>query len=424
MNRSRGVLAIAGVVVASLLLAMSLVGVWAKRNFLDTDRFTSRAAPLAEDPAVQTLVADRLTDEIMTLVNPAELFQEALPDRGQILAVPLANAVGEFVHDRVLTFTQSDRFAQLWEGAVRTAHGLAIRVLRDEGTAIRTTDGTVTIDLVPAIEAILATISAQSPELFGREIDIPDLSVDELPDAAKTRIEQALGVDLDDPDFGQITVYQNDSLAVAQDAVNIFDRAVVLLVLATLVVIGLTLLASRHRRITLMQLAAGFFISMVFLRRIGFQIDDEVAKFAKTTAGENAIRDVVDRFLDPLLTFASYVMIASIVLFLVGLATSDNIRIAERRTWVIDHTKALAQSIGGKASDDSVVTWIGAHRNAVLWGGIGLAVVLVWTVDLSWVGLLLLVAAVVALVVIVQRTAPPAPPTAGTPVAAGGGSTP
>src|SRR5688572_27246297 len=122
MKRSRGILVIAGVVVASLLLAMSLVGVWAKRNFLDTDRFTSRAAPLAEDPAVQTVVADRLTDEVMEFVDPVQLFQQVLPERGQILAVPLANAVTEFVHDRVLTFTQSERFAQLWEGAVRTAH--------------------------------------------------------------------------------------------------------------------------------------------------------------------------------------------------------------------------------------------------------------------------------------------------------------
>ena len=129
-------LASAGLVVlASLVLAASVIGIWARRNFLDTDRFVDRAGPLIEQPAVQEALATRLTDQLMLIVDPEALFAEALPERGQLLAVPLANAVEGFVRDRVESFVATDQFQRLWTGAISAAHSTSVRVLHGESVA-------------------------------------------------------------------------------------------------------------------------------------------------------------------------------------------------------------------------------------------------------------------------------------------------
>src|SRR3954447_16269671 len=136
------------IVLACLMFLVATPAVWAHRNFLDTDRFVSRAGPLIEDPAVQAALADRLTVELMSLVNPQKLFEEVLPERGQVLAAPLATAVQGFVHDQVEKFVQSDAFQTLWKAAIRTAHETAVAVLRGDTGRVLADNGVVRLNLV------------------------------------------------------------------------------------------------------------------------------------------------------------------------------------------------------------------------------------------------------------------------------------
>ena len=62
---------------------------------------------------------------------------------------------------------------------------------------------TVVLNLVPVINAVLAEIGDASPDIFGRTVNLPTLTVDDLPEDAIASIENALGRDLPD-DFGQI----------------------------------------------------------------------------------------------------------------------------------------------------------------------------------------------------------------------------
>src|SRR5918993_4328474 len=121
-SRVRGVLAPLLVILACVCLVAATVGVWAKRNFLDTDRFVTRVGPLIEEPAVQDAIAARLTDQVFALVDVRAVLEEALPERGQLLAVPLSNAVKGFVGDQVDAFVATDAFERLWVGAARLSH--------------------------------------------------------------------------------------------------------------------------------------------------------------------------------------------------------------------------------------------------------------------------------------------------------------
>jgi len=112
-GRARGVLAVIGVVMSCILLVAACLGVFVRRSFLKTDNFSNRAGSLIDDPGVQTALSAYLTEQLNQLIDPEQILEDALPDRAQILAVPLSGAVENFVGDQVSTFVASDTFARL-----------------------------------------------------------------------------------------------------------------------------------------------------------------------------------------------------------------------------------------------------------------------------------------------------------------------
>lgn len=400
------------VALACVVLVAGLVGLWARRSLLDTGRFVDRAGPLIEEPAVQEALAARLTEQVMVLVDPVALFEEVLPDRGQVLATPLANAVEGFVREQVEDFLATERFERLWAGAVDVAHRAAVRVLRDESEAVTTTDGQVTLNLLPVINAVLAEITARSPEILGGEVDIPEVALDEIPEAAVARIEEAFDVDLGD-DFGQYTVYDEGTLAAVQGAIGLFDRLVVLLLPLGVVLAGLALWVSHRRRRTLLQLAAGLALGMVLVRRVGFRAQDEVAALPPRPDGRQAADVALDSFLQPLTSFGAWVLAGALAVAAVAVLTADypwavSLRRRARVLWA----QAVAAT-GEQARDEATVARVHEHCDALLAAGVAAGLIVLWFADLSWWGLLLVLALVAAYEVAVQRIAARAGPPRG-----------
>ena len=418
-HRVRGV--VAGLLVALAIVAFlaAMPGLWANRNLLDTDRFVTRAGPLVDDPDVQEVLATRLTAEVMQLVDPKALFEQVLPDRGDLLAVPLANAVEGFVGDRVQDVVASQAFAQIWVGALRVAHTAALNVLEGDSEAVTTSDGQVTLNLIPAIDAVLARITSASPEILGRQVNLPDVSVEDVPEAAIQRIETALGVDLGD-DFGQFTVYDDGKLETAQQALHTFGRIVVLLLPLAIASAVAALWVSTRRRRTLLQLAVGAALAAVVVRRAIFALDDEVVGLAPKPEGRGAITAVVDSFLSPLTTFAAWTIgIAAVVAF-VAWITGPYPWAVTLRTRGSSLARTAVSTTAAHATDRATQEWVGAHRDPLVAAIAFLGVLALWILDLSWLGVLIILALVAALIVVVLRAAGPDQPEVG----AGGVSPP
>ena len=339
-------------VAAGILVCVAVVGLlaampalWASRNLLDTERFVSRAGPLVDDPSVRRLLVERLSSEVMSLIEPGRLFEEVLPERGELLAVPLTNAVEGFVRERVEELVVSDAFERIWLGALTTAHRTAIAVLRDDSTAVETSDGQVTLNLLPAVDAVLARIGDASPELLGRRLELPEISVDDVPATAIARIERALGVDLGEG-FGQLTVYDDGKLELAQRVLDTFGRIVAVLVPATVVAAALSLWASVERRRTVLHLAAGAALVSVLVRRMTFFFDDEIVALAPTDAGRRAVAVAVDAFLSPLTAFAAWTLgIAAMVAAIAWVTRLSVAGVRTSRQWVEDHRHLLVASV-------------------------------------------------------------------------------
>ena len=393
LRRTRGVLAVIGVVLSCVLLLATVAGVWARRSFLRTEIFSDRAGDLIDDPAVQTALATYLSGQITEIIDPEQVLKDNLPDRAEILAVPLSGAIEDFIGDKVHEFVSSETFADLWKDAVRVAHSNAIRVLEGEGDVVTAEGDRIVIDLLPIINGILAEIGDQSPMIFGHTVDLPTISVDDLPDEARDKIAHALGITLDD-DFGTFTVYDDGALHTAQEALRIFNQlAWVLVVLTPLVMIG-TIAVSARRRRTILQLSLGAALIMVVLRRLVLLFQEDLLDLVRVEANRPAVEVTTDAFLDPLLTGVRWLAVIGTAVALVAAVTGPYGWAVRLRTWVATNARGVATLVSDTAKDEETATWARDHVDALRIGGAVVGVALLWWIDLTWARFLVLVAVI------------------------------
>jgi hypothetical protein len=275
----RQVLAAILVALAALGVTLSVIGVWAGRTTLDTDRWVETVAPLSEDPAVRAAVSTYMTDQIFDTLNVEQRVEEALPPRAAFLATPLTAQVRGFVKDSVNKVLASPQFAELWPEMNRVAHRQVMAILNEDGNVVRSTGDTVTLNLLPVVNEVLTRLEQQVPTLFGKTLDLPTITNGQIPEGLQSRIESALGVSLP-ANFAAIPIYQGDELSAAQKAVVQVKRGLGALVVGSILALALALPVSTRRRRTTLQFGVWLVIFVVTLtslvRTIREQLIDQV----------------------------------------------------------------------------------------------------------------------------------------------------
>jgi hypothetical protein len=425
--RTRGVVAVALVVVTSILFTVSVTAVWARRNALNTDRYVETIGPVAQDVRVQRALGRYITDQAMSAIDPEELFKEALPERGQILAAPLTSALRGFVNDRVDAFLATDEFSRLWVRINEVAHERVVDVLNgDLPPSLQVQGNDVVVNVIPVVNQVLARIGEASPEIFGRTVNLPTVTVDEIPEDAIQKVESALGRDLPE-NFGQFTVFDASKLQQVQDTVTLFNKLVVVAVILAVVLFALTLWVSPRRRRTLLQLMVGIALGIVIIRRLGLRLEDDVVELVRPE-NQDAVKVVVGAFVSSLLDATAWILGIAAAVAVVALLTGPYGWAKALRRGTVSGAQAAvgaARSAINRQPDDPVVAWVGAHREVLQAGGIVVGILALLVIDLSWIGLFVLVALVVAYELIVQRLADigegGVPPEEGPTVPSGGG---
>jgi hypothetical protein len=267
------------VVIAALGMTASVIGVWAGRTTLNTDRWVATVTPLAEDPAVRAAVSTYMTDQIFNTLNVQQRVQEVLPANAAFLATPLTGQVRTYVKKSVNNVLASERFARLWPEINRTAHTQVMSIINNESTVVRGSGDTVTLNLLPVVNEVLRLLEQQVPTLFGKSVNLPAITTGQIPAGLETRVESALGVTLPD-NFAEFTIYRGNELSTVQDAVVTFKKSVLLLVLCSFLALALALLISPQRRRTILQFGIWLAISVVamtsLLRAVRSQLLENV----------------------------------------------------------------------------------------------------------------------------------------------------
>ncbi|HEX5937223.1 MAG TPA: hypothetical protein VFZ75_05980 [Actinomycetota bacterium] len=410
-HRGRRVLAPIVAALAILLFAVTVPGAWSRRTVLNTDRYVELVDPLAEDPAVQSVLADRTTARVMDLVDVPSLIDEVFPERAAFLAGPIEEAVQGFVHDQVLRVFESEAFARLWTEANRFVHNRVLLVLDGEGETISTAEGKVLLNLVPLVNLALAQLEGAASGLLGRDVDVPPVASIDVPEEAISRLEAAFGRDLPD-DFGQIPVYDSEELAALQDTVRLFERVVIVAVILVLLLVALALWLSPRKRRTLIQLMAGFAIVLVIERRLAIAATQEVLDRMRpeTRAAGEAF---TDRLLGSLFTYTGWLLAIVLVVLVVALITGPYPWAVATRRWAVDLGRGIGGTVTAERPRSPAVSWIGAHRDALMLGVAVLAGLILLFADVSLLGLLVLalVTAAVELVLLRIGTGTAARPT-------------
>jgi hypothetical protein len=123
MSKKRWLLVWTLLALATVLLFVSSLTVWSKRQLLDDQAWADSSSQLLANDDVRGAIAQKLSDALFARVDVEAQLRERLPKRSQgaapALAAALQNTVGPAAADRLL---QRPRVQTLWENANKRAH--------------------------------------------------------------------------------------------------------------------------------------------------------------------------------------------------------------------------------------------------------------------------------------------------------------
>jgi len=390
-RRFRRVITPVLVVVTVLLFTITIPAAWGNRTVLNTDRYVATVAPLAEDPAVQASIARKVTDQVFDAMDVQGKLAGVLPENLAILAAPMTNAVQGFVEEQVLKVVQSDAFTKFWEEANRFIHTQVLAILEGDSESVNLVEGKVLLNLMPLVNLALVQIQGVASDLVGRDVTIPPVTPGMLPDQAVAALESALGVDLPEG-FGSIAVYDSNDLAALQKALNVSQKLLVLLILLIPILIAVTLWISPRRRRTLIQLATGGAIGLVLVRRSALLLRENLFESVDTQEFP-AVKVLTDELTESLFRYTAVFLTIVLVTLLVGVMSGAYPWAVGLRGWLRDAGRSVGAAVGGaKLPETDRARWIAAHRDGLMLGVAAVAVLVLFFLDLSAIGLLVVAA--------------------------------
>ncbi len=167
--RTRKISAWVLVVLASLLIPISVISVWAIRTVTNTDQYVSTLAPLARNPVIVDHLAQKATDELFSTHIVQNKVTAALPAKAKPIVTPIVAQVHNYVYGLALKVFESPRFGQLWDSLNRHSHDGVIDVLTGKQTpAVQRLEkgGGIVVNVTPALNNLINQANAKGITLF------------------------------------------------------------------------------------------------------------------------------------------------------------------------------------------------------------------------------------------------------------------
>ena len=126
-GRGRRRVAIALIVVASVLTFLAIFALWANRQLLNTDNWTETSSELLENDAIRAQVSTLLVNELYANVDVQQDLEQVFArvlqtQRAEALAGPAASGLRGLAEDGANRLLQRPVPQRLWEEANRRAH--------------------------------------------------------------------------------------------------------------------------------------------------------------------------------------------------------------------------------------------------------------------------------------------------------------
>ncbi len=348
------------IVIACLLAPLSVLGVWTANQVSDTGRYVANVAPLASNPAIQSALADKITNQISTHLNVVgltDLAANQLASKGltrasaalKSFAPQIAGAVSNFVHSQVQKFVTSAAFARLWVRLNTSVHTHLVKVLSGQGsTTISVQNGYVTLSLGPVIDAAKQRLAARGLTIVNK---LPPIN----------------------PAF---PLFSAKYLVKAQTGYRLLNDLKIVLPIATLLLLAAGVYVARNHRRALLAAGLGLATSMFVLAALllifrGIYLNSVPSSKLPADAAA-ALFDTLVRFIrDGLRTLLVLGLVVAIAAFLTG-STVSAVRtragFSSGFRWLLDRAEQVGLRTG------PVGGWTYAHRRALRIGATSIAI--------------------------------------------------
>ena len=353
-SRLRTALSVVLGFLAVIALFATTVAVWAKRTAFNSDKVADAVIDAVSEPAVADAAADYLADLAMNLVDVEAVVEEVLPDELASLGGAIVGGVRTALHDAALRLLERPQTLELLHTVVEKAHAGFVDLLEGEGLVdgITVEDGKVTVNLLPLVSRALLRV--QDLGLFD-DVTIPELTAAGDPDEQIAQLQAAFpDRDIAD-DFGQLVVYESDSVADAEASVARMQqvlvmarRALYVLAALTIVLFAGSILAARNRRRAAIALALGALALMVMTRVVLERVLEKAPEIMVTPGGRAMVTSVLDSLTSGLWRATAFVIVVAVLVALFVYLTGPTSRF-DLRGAVDSHPEALAMGLFGLA---------------------------------------------------------------------------
>jgi hypothetical protein len=344
-------------VLASILIPVSVISVWAIRTVTDTDQYVATMAPLARDPVIVDHLASRATDALFSTHVVQNKVTNALPPKAKPLVTPIVTEVHSYVEGLAVQFFSSPKFGKLWDALNRRSHTAVINILTGKETPLQkklANGGAIVLNLSATLNNLISEANSHGVRLFN---------------PAKTVTSQSRGL--------EFTVVSRQQVSKFSGLFNLIVKLKWIIPIVALVLAILSVVIAMERRKTLLRLAIGvsLFILLLLaglsLGRITFLNKAGGGGFNTEAAG--AVWDTVLRFLKTDLRWTLLVFV--LVAFGAWLAGPGRYAVWIRSTcakggrWVGAQAHALSAGTGRAAAGSDRVRrtggWIVEHLNGL-----------------------------------------------------------
>ena len=342
-----------------LIAAAMLVGgiqlIWIKSTLLDTDTWVDKTTQIVSNPSVQNDIANRITDELFTQVDVNAYVKEALPERAQPLAAPIASGIEGFVNDKTKEILASEQFINVWSDANRLAHQSLVQTIESLNTVQNENNSAnvlflqgdnLNLNLRPVLNQVKSDLVARGVTFLPQNNVIPDSRI-------------------------TFEVAHIENLSTVLQVYNLLNKMSFLLPILALAFAIVGLAVARNRRsalFTLIVLTILLSVLSVQLVKAGqYSLAQAVSTRSQsfTTESSNVIYKVLTDDLVLGLRWLTGVMLV----FAVGVFLTGPNRLA---VWLRTHIGHLVKNY----KDNSFVKWLATNANTVI-GVIGIVTAII-----------------------------------------------
>jgi hypothetical protein len=226
------------IVLATIIGIVSVFALWAKRQLLETETWTTTSEELIQDADIQDALNTFIVAAIFDNADVEAELADRLPPQLAPLAGPVAGALRSAADDVVARALSEPKVQQRFVDASAAAQSRLIALIDDEGEFVATTGGVVTLDLTSVLESVTA------------ELGLGAKLVAKLP-----------------PEASSIEVMTSDELSAVQTGLDFLKKVgYVLTALVLLLYAAAIALAGDRRRQTLRAVGFSFiFVGVVVL---------------------------------------------------------------------------------------------------------------------------------------------------------------